>query len=172
MAGSVRLLIPFAVCALASPLPGQSPVEATPSPPIKKQPGRKPPLGGTPSPEFENVRRALDALTPEQRKRFQENFWRWANLSPEEKKALRDREEMRKKVMRQEVEAALKESGLQLDAGQREQFVKRYVEERRKIEEQLRKETNEKRKPLVRDLVGRLKAEFSTPSQAALAEPR
>src|SRR5882757_8891612 len=56
---------------------------------------------GTPSPEFENVRKALDALTPEQRKRFQENFWRWANLPPDEKKALRDREELRKKFMAQ-----------------------------------------------------------------------
>ena len=65
----------------------------------------------TPSPEFENVRKALDALTPEQRKRFQENFWRWANLPPEEKKALRDREEVRKKFMEQEVQAAIQEAG-------------------------------------------------------------
>jgi hypothetical protein len=115
----------------------------------------------TPSPEFENVRKAIDALTPEQRKRFQENFWRWANLSPEEKKALRDREEVRKKFMEQDVETAIQESGLQLDGDRRAQFIQRYGEERRKIEEQLRKESMEKRKPLVKEMIARLKSEFS-----------
>src|SRR6202044_2365403 len=51
------------------------------------------------SPEFENVRKTLETLTPEQRKRFRENFIRWMNLSPEEKKILREREEMRREVM-------------------------------------------------------------------------
>jgi hypothetical protein len=128
---------------------------------------------GTPSPEFENVRKALDALTPEQRKRFQENFLRWANLPPEEKKALRDREEMRKKFMEQEVQAALQESGLQLEGERREQFVKRYGEERKKIEEQLRKDLMEKRRPLVRELIARLRTEFSgavpPPTEPALS---
>src|SRR5260221_10864277 len=170
MAGSFRLLIALALWAPGASAFGQAPAS---SPPAKKQPGawlgggHKPPFEGTPSPEFENVRRALEALTPEQRKRFQENLWRWANLSPEEKKALLDREEMRKKFMQQEVETAIQESGLQLDGERRQQFIKRYGEERRKIEEQLRKESNEKRKPLVHELIGRLTTEFSTPSPIA-----
>jgi hypothetical protein len=140
------------------------------TPPVKKLPGAwlgggpKQPFDGTPSPEFENARRALEALTPEQRKRFQENFWRWSNLPPEEKKALREREDMRKKFMQQEVEAAIQNSGLQLNGERRAQFIKRYGEERRKIEEQLRKESNEKRKPLVHEMLGRLKDEFSEPA--------
>jgi len=125
---------------------------------------------GAQSPEFENVRKALDALTPDQRKRFQENFWRWANLSPEEKKALRDREDLRKKFMEQEVQGALQEAGLQLDGERRAQFFQRYGAERRKIEEQLRKETMEKRKPMVKDMIARLKAEFSS-DVPALSEP-
>ena len=90
MAGSVRFLIPLAVTALLGGASGQTTPNVPPATPAKKLPGawlgagRKPPFDGTPSPEFENVRRALDALTPEQRKRFQENFWRWANLSPDE----------------------------------------------------------------------------------------
>ena len=169
MVGSLRILIlPLAIGALATSALGQAPTEAPQSTPAgKKAAGAwwkratKGELDGTPSPELDNVRRALDALTPEQRKRFQENIVRWSNLPPEEKKALRDREEVRKKFMQQEVDAAIQNSGLQLDSGRREQFVKRYAEERRKIEEQLRKETNEKRKPLVRDMIGRLKTEFS-----------
>lgn len=135
-------------------------------------PERKPRKRGdeTPTPEFENVRKALDALTPEQRKRFQDNFWRWSNLPPGEKKALRDREEVRKKFMEQEVEAALQASGLQLEGDRRAQFVQRYGEERRKIEEQLRKESMEKRKPMVKEMVARLKEEFSG-TVAAPAEP-
>ncbi len=168
MAGSLRLLIPLAVGALTASAFSENPPEKASPPPKKKSPGawlgRKPANEGTPSPEFENVRRALDALSPEQRKRFQENFWRWSNLPPEEKKALREREELRKKFMQQEVETAIQETGLDLTGERREQFVKRYGDERRKIEEQLRKETNEKRKPLVRDLMGRLKSEFSSPS--------
>ena len=171
MAGSLRVLIPLAACALTLPVFSQSAPEQPAAPTPKKSPGawlgRKPTLDVTPSPEFENVRRALDALSPEQRKRFQENFWRWSNLPPEEKKALREREELRKKFIQQEVETAIQETGLELAGERREQFMKRYGEERRKIEEQLRKESNEKRKPLVRELMGRLKAEFS----ASSAEP-
>ncbi len=171
MAGSLRLLIfPLAFGALAASVIGQT----APDGPQSTTPGKRPPgtwlnslrkggVDGTPSPEFENVRRALDALTPEQRKRFQENIVRWSNLPPDEKKALRDREETRKKIMQQEMDVAIQTSGLQLDGERRMLFIKRYGEERRKIEEQLRKEANDKRKPLVHDVIGRLKAEFAAP---------
>ena len=151
----------------------------TPAPQTPKKEGKAganwlaghPPDGGPKGPAYENVRKAIDALTPEQKKRFQENFLRWANLSPEEKKALRDREEVRKKVVEQESEAAIQESGLQLDGERRELFIKRYGEGRRLIEEQLRKEMNEKRKPLVHELVGRLRNEFASDAPSTGASP-
>jgi len=171
MARSVRQLILLAACAAfgfglqawaADPVPGAG------TPPEKKKRKEQEPTPTPASPEFDNVRKALDALTPEQRKRFQENFWRWANLSPEEKKALREREDQRKKIMEQDVQAALQEAGLQqLDGDRRVQFAKRYGEERRKIEEQLRKETMEKRKPMVKEMIGRLKTEFAPGTIAA-----
>lgn len=138
-------------------------------PPVTPKEGKHPnwlppnrPAEGAPNgPAFENVRKALEALTPEQRERFRQNLVRWANLSPEEKKALRDKEELRKKVIGEETDAAIQESGLQLDGDRREQFIKRYGEGRRLIEEQLRKEMSEKRKPLVRDLINRLRTEFA-----------
>lgn len=166
MAGSVRFLIPLLLGGAAASLLAQDP----PGEPPRKRQWQKGEGGrsfdGTPSPELENVRKAIDALTPEQRKRFQENFWRWANLSPEEKKALRDRDEVRRKFMGDEVTAALKETGLQLDGERKAEFMKRYAEERRKIEEQLREEMSAKRKPLVRELLGKLKAEFSASQPA------
>jgi hypothetical protein len=165
MAGSVRLLIFLFCCAAASALAEPGPCGSKRA--WKGEGGRH--FEGTPSPELETVRKAIEALTPEQRKRFQDNFWRWANLPPEEKKALRDRDEIRRKFMRDEVEAALKESGLELEGERKSEFIKRYGEERKKIEEQLREEMAAKRKPLVRDLIGKLKAEFSAPPPAAPA---
>lgn len=119
------------------------------------------PFAGDRSPEMENVRKAVEALSPEQKKRFGENLMRWSNLSPEEKNALRAREAVRQKYIEQEVAAALAATGLQLEGERRAQFVRRFAEERRKIEEQLRHEMMERRKPMVREMVGRLKAEFS-----------
>ena len=68
---------------------------------------------------------------------------------------------MHQKIIEQEVAAAITASGLRLEGERRVQFVKRFSEERRKIEEQLRHETMEKRKPMVRELIGRLKTEFA-----------
>jgi Protein of unknown function (DUF3106) len=119
------------------------------------------PRGGDHSPEMQNVRRAIESLSPEQRKRFGENMMRWSNLSPEEKKALRDSEAVRQKYIEQEVNMAIAASGLRLEGERRVQFVKRFTEERRKIEEQLRQDMMEKRKPMVRELIGRLKTEFA-----------
>ena len=142
-------------------------LQAEDNAPAPKKPETPPPLGlrrpgqGPRAPEFGNVRRALDALTPEQRQRFVENLKRWANLPPEEKKALADRDGFRRKKMAEEIDRAVAETGLNLEGDRRALFAKRYDEERRKVEEQLRKELDEKRQPLIKDIVARLKAEFS-----------
>ena len=171
MAGTVRRFLGICV-PLVVALPtawAQTPPESLSSPPPKR-PGwfgggrgemRRPEGGGPDAEKFENVRKAVEALTPEQRKRFQENFLRWSNLSPEEKKSLADRETFRRKRIAEDIDAALKEAGLELDADRRELFARRYGEERHKIEEQLRKELDEKRRPLLKEMIARLKAEFS-----------
>ena len=149
----------FATLAVATPAFGAE------GPPAANQPGSPPglrrPGQGPMSPEFGNVRRALEALTPEQRQRFIENFKRWSNLPPEEKKALADREGMRRKKIAEEIDRAIDESGLTLDGERRALFAKRYGEERRRVEEHLHKELEEKRQALVRDIMARLKVEFS-----------
>jgi Spy/CpxP family protein refolding chaperone len=120
------------------------------------------------SPEMENVQRALEALTPEQLKKFQENFQRWSNLPTEEKKALRDQDEFRRKKMVEDIEAAMHEAGLELTKEKRQEFIKRYAQERRKVEEQLRKEMEEKRRPLLKEIRDRLRQEFATPAAPAI----
>jgi len=172
----------FAACAtgfalISSALAQTAPPPSTPLPafapssPLEERPKKAAKLAkAVDNPVFDDVRKALDALTPQQRKRFQENFIRWSNLSPEEKKALRDKEDLRRTLVAQEVDAALKDSGLELDSERREQFAKRYSEERRKIEEQLRKEAAEKRRPLVREMLTRLKQEFAAPASPVPAQ--
>lgn len=112
--------------------------------------------------EFGNVRRALEALTPEQRQRFIENLKRWSNLPPEEKKVLADREGVRRRKIAEEVDRALVQAGLSLEGEKRTRFAKRYAEERRKVEEQLRRELEEKRQPMLKEIVARLQVEFSS----------
>ena len=175
------LLSSIVLLAAALPAaPAQPPPDAPASPPPKR-PGwfgggrgemRRPEGGGPDAEKFENVRKAMEALTPEQRKRFQENFQRWSNLPPEEKKALADREIFRRKKIAEEIDAALKDSGLELDAERRELFARRYGEERHRIEEQLRKELDEKRQPLIKEVIAKLKAEFSTAAPSSGAAPR
>ena len=84
----------------------------------------------------------------------------WSNLSPEEKKSLADRETFRRKKMAEDIDAALKDAGLELDAERRELFARRYGEERHRIEEQLHKDLDEKRQPLLKEVIAKLKAEF------------
>ena len=54
------------------------------------------------------------------------------------------------------------EAGLNLDGERRVRCAKRYGEERRKVEEQLRRELDEKRQPLLKEILARLQAEFSS----------
>ena len=147
------------VVAQDSPRPDKLPESASPAP--------RRPDAGPKGQEFGNVRRALEALTPEQRQHFVENLKRWSNLPPEEKKALADRDGFRRKKMAEEIDAAITDTGLTLQGDRRALFAKRYAEERRKLEEQLRKELEEKRRPLLQELVGRLKVEFSAEPAAA-----
>ena len=164
MARHLRLLIAASACCAFSGALAEAPAPGKDGP---HEPGKRSHKRDFDrSPEMENVRKAIEALTPEQRERFTENLMRWSQLPPEEKKSLRDREEVRKKFMTQELDTAIAESGLQLDDERRAQFIKRYGEERRKIEEQLRKEMGEKRKPLLLDLIARLKVEFSSTAPA------
>lgn len=104
-------------------------------------------------------------MRPDERQRFQSNAERWLRLAPEEQRILRQREEMRRERARREAEAALRQSGLELEAERRAQYERRYIEERRRIEQVLRQEIEERRQREMEPVVERLKKEFGqTPS--------
>ena len=100
-----------------------------------------------------------------------ENFERWKALPPEERQALMMHEKMQREKIVHEIDEAIKKTGLQLDKDRREVFALRYTQERRKIEDQLRKEMEEKRRPLLQEMLGHLVSEFNTPPLSPATSP-
>jgi hypothetical protein len=153
------------------PLANATPVPATPSAP-GNPPGRagrpdrplrpnermRRALGGG---DAEKAREALRNMPPEERERWTKRFREWAAMPPERKKALQDREENLRRRMQNDAEKAITGANLSLTEDQKATFTQRYIEERRKIEEELRREMEEKRRPKVQALVEKLKGEFS-----------
>ena len=99
-------------------------------------------------------------MSPDQRKKLRMNAERWREMAPEERKVFREQQEWRQQRLKREAEAAIRESGLQLEAERRAKFEQRYIEERRRIDQELRRELREKRQRELAPVVERLKREF------------
>ena len=106
--------------------------------------------------------RELQKLSPEQRADLWKAVLVVINLPPDKRKMLLGMDDERRKFAREEIERAMGESGLLLDEEKRQIFIRRYFEERKAIEEKLRKESDEKRRQLLGEMRGRLKKEFET----------
>jgi hypothetical protein len=129
-----------------------------PAHPPQRQPMMRPANGG---PQFRALRERWRQLSPEQRQQIRRNAARWLQLPPEEREQLRFRDSVRRERIRREAEAALRNSGLQLEAEKRAAYEKRYLEERRRIDRQLRQELRERRQRELAPVVERLKREFT-----------
>ena len=81
-------------------------------------------------------------------------------MSPEQRNLMRQRENMRRQIITREAEAAVRDSGLQLNPQERAQFESRYIQERRKVEQTLRKQIEAERQQQLPDLIRQLKKEF------------
>ncbi|MFY9984278.1 MAG: DUF3106 domain-containing protein [Chthoniobacterales bacterium] len=115
------------------------------------------------SARIEEIRKSIEQLPPEQQEKVLKNLHRWQSLSPEERDYLRQQERVRIQKQEESVTEAYQKSGLHLTEAQRIQFRKRYVEERRKLEEELAKESQERRTVGNTTIIEQLKKEFSTP---------
>jgi hypothetical protein len=137
----------------------------TPTPAATAQPSA--------SVKLEDLRRSIEQLTPEQQQKVLQNLHRWLALSADEREVLRQRQRVRQQKEEESVTEAYQKSGLHLNEEQREQFRKLYLQERRKLEEQLAKETQEKRQKGDLTIVEKLKKEFATlPNASATASAR
>ena len=114
------------------------------------------------------ARQRFNQLTPDERQVFQRNAERWLRMSPEQQKMLREREQARRAQMRAEAEAAMRQMGLRLDPNAQGQFESRYIQERRRMERQLRMEAEARRQQQLPQLNERLKSEFQ-PNQGGAA---
>jgi hypothetical protein len=111
---------------------------------------------------FEAFRKSFEQLPADQQQRFMLNLHRWQDLSPEERDLLRQRERVRRQKQEKSIDEAYQKSGLQLNEEQRILFRKRYLQERQRLEEQLLRETQEKRQIGNLNIIEQLKKEFST----------
>jgi hypothetical protein len=113
------------------------------------------------------------ALPPEARQNFRRNAERWMRMSPEERNVMRQRENLRRETIKQETEAALRESGLHLTPQERAQFESRYIQERRKVEQALRQQIEAARQKELPALIQQLKKEFQIdqPARSPATKP-
>lgn len=84
---------------------------------------------------------------------------------------MRDRENLRRDRLKHEADAAVRSSGLNLDAEKRELFAARYIQERTRIEHTMRQELEAKRRQQVPALMERLKKEFQSQQSGPVTTP-
>lgn len=180
----ISLAAPFSAFAQDSPPPG--PVD-DPGLPRRFQDGERRGHRDKDGDRPDWLKRKLDRMSPEERKRILENYEKWKNLPPEEREKLsekwkklppEEREKLRKlghrdrgEFIRRAVAEALEKTGLKLSPEDQEAFAIRYREERRKLEEKLREELERKRQEQLPEMLERLKSEFSSRNQSPPATP-
>lgn len=133
--------------------------DTTPTPSPQPSPSSQPAT----SARIEEIQKSIEQLSPEQQEKVLQNLHRWQALSPEERDYIRQQEHVRHIKQEEAVTEAYQKSGLHLTEAQRILFRKRYVEERRKLEEEVAKEGQQKRMAGNNTIIEQLKKEFSTP---------
>jgi len=142
-----------------SPSPPPPPPTATPVA-VKPAKPHPPAPAASPKPGIWDPQAFMSTMTPEQRQKFLQNLERWKKLPPEQQAELRRTEEFRQKRILGEINEAIALSGLKLDQDGRQVFAFRYAQERRTIEDSLRKEMEDKRHKAVDNLIKQLVTEF------------
>lgn len=108
------------------------------------------------TPQKEKTKEAPLEMSPQ----FKANLERWNKLSKAQQEELRQREKARSERILNEINEAIVQSGLKLDATQRQIFTYRYAQERRSIEDRIQKEMEQKRREAISKLIRQLTEEF------------
>ncbi len=111
-------------------------------------------------------------MSPEQRQKFWGNFKNWIDMPSEQRERFSRMNDDRFQKAREEIREVIKKAGLTLDEEQHKKFAQRYFDERRKIEMQLHKELDERRRPLLSAMEEKLKAEFSKSAEPQPTEQK
>src|SRR4030095_10923338 len=120
------------------------------------------PSSGEPQrpPSGQSVRERWLAMPPDARQNFQRNAQLWMQMTPEQRNLMRQREDMRRQIMTRDADAAVRDSGLQLNPQERARFESRYIQERRKVEQTLRQQIETERQKEIPALIQQLRKEF------------
>jgi hypothetical protein len=144
---------------------GRPPPMAAPHGPPTGQPQR-PPSG-------QSVRERWLAMPPDARQNFRRNADLWMQMTPEQRNLMRQRENMRRQIITREADAAVRDSGLQLNPQERARFESRYIQERRKVEQSLRQQIQTERQKEIPALIQQLRKEFQIdePGKSPVTKP-
>ena len=133
------------------------------------------PSSGQPNgpPSGQSVRDRWLAMPPDARQNFQRNAQLWMQMTPEQRNLMRQRENTRQQIMTRDADAAVRDSGLQLNPQQRAQFESRYIQERRKVEQSLRQQIQTERQKEIPALIQQLRKEFQIdePGKGPVSKP-
>ena len=112
-------------------------------------------------------------MPPDARQNFQRNAERWMQMTPEQRNLMRQRENVRRQIITRDADAAVRDSGLQLNPQQRAQFESRYIQERRKVEQSLRQQVETERQKEIPALIQQLRKEFQIdePGKGPVSKP-
>lgn len=108
----------------------------------------------------QSVRERWLAMPPDARQNFRRNAELWMQMTPQQRNLMRQRENMRHQMITHEADAAIRESGLQLNPQERARFQSRYSQERQKVEQALRQQVETERQKELPALIQQLKKEF------------
>src|SRR6478736_344114 len=144
---------------------GRPPPMAEPHGPPQGQPQR-PPSG-------QSVRDRWLSMPPDARQNFQRNAQLWMQMTPEQRNLMRQRENTRQQIMTRDADAAVRDSGLQLNPQERARFESRYIQERRKVEQSLRQQIQTERQKEIPALIQQLRKEFQIdePGKSSVTKP-
>jgi hypothetical protein len=99
-------------------------------------------------------------MPPDARQNFQRNAELWMQMTPDQRNVMRQRENMRRQIITRDADAAVRDSGLQLNPQERARFESRYIQERRKVEQTLRHQVETERQKEIPELIQQLRREF------------
>ena len=118
----------------------------------------------------DQAKKEFEKMSPEQRQKFWGNFKAWLDMPADQRERFTKMHSDRMQRAGEEIQEVIKRSGLELNEAQKKDFTLRYFEERKLIEERLRKEMEDRRWPLLAAMEEHLKAEFAKPSSAVKPE--
>lgn len=113
----------------------------------------------------DRVQKELEKLSPEERMEVWRATWAVLKMAPEKKKEIIGVDDQRRQQAREEFEKMIKENDLQIEDSRKREFFGRYFMGRREIEVQLGKESDERRKVLMKEFAVKLKSEFGKPAE-------